>query len=167
LGAKLAGLLDLRGRTSRARYWGTIIAVVVLLALLLVALWAYALSIPGVYENGGPTPFPGDPPGIAGALLWFALLALALAAGLAATIRRLHDRDMAWWWILILVFVPDLLAGGAQYLAEGAIDVSATITYMMRIAAITISLWAFVELYCLRGTVGPNRFGPDPLERAA
>ena len=25
-------------------------------------------------------------------------------------------------------------------------------------------LWAFIELGCLRGTEGPNRFGPDPLE---
>ena len=24
-------------------------------------------------------------------------------------------------------------------------------------------LWAFVELYCLRGTEGENRYGPDPL----
>ena len=29
--------------------------------------------------------------------------------------------------------------------------------------AALISLWAFVELYCLRGTVGDNRYGPDPL----
>ena len=28
---------------------------------------------------------------------------------------------------------------------------------------IGIQLWGFVELYCLRGTVGQNRFGPDPL----
>jgi uncharacterized membrane protein YhaH (DUF805 family) len=30
-------------------------------------------------------------------------------------------------------------------------------------AATIISLWAFVELYILRGTVGDNRYGPDPL----
>lgn len=27
-----------------------------------------------------------------------------------------------------------------------------------------INIWAFVELGLLRGTVGPNRFGPDPLQ---
>lgn len=27
-----------------------------------------------------------------------------------------------------------------------------------------IQIWAFVELGCLKGTSGPNRFGPDPLE---
>jgi uncharacterized membrane protein YhaH (DUF805 family) len=28
---------------------------------------------------------------------------------------------------------------------------------------IALSLWGFVEMLCLRGTRGPNRFGPDPL----
>ena len=27
-----------------------------------------------------------------------------------------------------------------------------------------LSIWAFVELGCLRGTSGPNRYGPDPLK---
>jgi uncharacterized membrane protein YhaH (DUF805 family) len=33
----------------------------------------------------------------------------------------------------------------------------------LRLVAFAITVWAFVELYCLRGTTGPNRFGPDPL----
>ena len=28
-----------------------------------------------------------------------------------------------------------------------------------------ISLWFFVEFGCLRGTIGANRFGPDPVKR--
>ena len=27
------------------------------------------------------------------------------------------------------------------------------------------SVWMFVEIFCLRGTVGPNRFGQDPLQQ--
>ena len=26
-----------------------------------------------------------------------------------------------------------------------------------------LSVWGFIEMFCLRGTQGPNRFGPDPL----
>jgi uncharacterized membrane protein YhaH (DUF805 family) len=167
LGAKLVALFDVRGRINRARYWRTIVTVVVVLAMLLIAFWVYALSIPGAYENGGPTPFPHDPLGIAGAVLWFAVLALALAAGFAATIRRLHDRNMSWWWILILVIVPDLLYGGAQYLTDAIVDMNAGVAYAMRIAAIGLSLWAIVELGFLPGTAGSNRFGPDPLRREA
>jgi uncharacterized membrane protein YhaH (DUF805 family) len=25
------------------------------------------------------------------------------------------------------------------------------------------SIWYFIDVFCLRGTVGDNRFGPDPL----
>lgn len=56
-----------------------------------------------------------------------------LIPGLATAVRRFHDRDKSGWWVLI-AFVP--LIG---------------------------AIWLFVELGCLRGTYGPNRFGPDPL----
>jgi uncharacterized membrane protein YhaH (DUF805 family) len=166
LGARLVRLFDVRGRINRARYWRIIVIAAGMLAMLLVAFWVYALSIPGAYENGGPTPFPRDPAGIAGALLWFALIALALAASLAATVRRLHDRNMAWWWILVLGLLPDLLYGAAEYFEENTIDASALAIYALRIAAIAIGLWWFAELFCLPGTAGDNRFGPDPLGRS-
>jgi uncharacterized membrane protein YhaH (DUF805 family) len=35
--------------------------------------------------------------------------------------------------------------------------------FVPHLASFAITVWAFVELGCLRGTVGPNRFGPDPL----
>ncbi|HWA46305.1 MAG TPA: DUF805 domain-containing protein [Hypericibacter adhaerens] len=47
--------------------------------------------------------------------------------------KRWHDRNKSAWWILIN-FVP-----------------------------IIGSLWALIECGFLRGTVGDNRFGPDPL----
>jgi uncharacterized membrane protein YhaH (DUF805 family) len=34
----------------------------------------------------------------------------------------------------------------------------------LTLVASAILIWAFVELACLRGTIGPNRYGPDPLE---
>lgn len=53
--------------------------------------------------------------------------------GLVVTIKRCHDRDKSGWWILIAL-IP--LIGALLFL---------------------------VEFGFLRGTVGPNRFGPDPL----
>ncbi|WP_158811157.1 DUF805 domain-containing protein [Beijerinckia sp. L45] len=52
-------------------------------------------------------------------------------------IKRLHDRNKSGWWFL-LAFVP--YVGG---------------------------LWLLIECGMLRGTAGPNRFGPDPLGRQA
>jgi uncharacterized membrane protein YhaH (DUF805 family) len=64
------------------------------------------------------------------------LWALAtLWPGLAVGIKRCHDRDRSGWFLLVGL-IPVL--GG---------------------------LWLLVELGFLRGTAGPNRFGPDPLDR--
>jgi uncharacterized membrane protein YhaH (DUF805 family) len=37
------------------------------------------------------------------------------------------------------------------------------VVLLASIAMIVLVIWAFIELGCLRGTPGPNRFGPDPL----
>lgn len=52
---------------------------------------------------------------------------------LAIYTKRWHDRDKSGWWSLILI-VP--LIG---------------------------FIWFLIELGFLRGTEGPNRFGPDPV----
>ncbi|MGB2931581.1 MAG: DUF805 domain-containing protein [Methyloceanibacter sp.] len=54
----------------------------------------------------------------------------ALVPSILVDIKRWHDRDKSGWWMLIL-FVPII----------GAI-------------------WFLIELGFLRGTPGPNRFGP-------
>ncbi|MDQ4062232.1 MAG: DUF805 domain-containing protein [Pseudomonadota bacterium] len=62
------------------------------------------------------------------------LVALALLyPSLAVAAKRWHDRDKSGWWNLI-VLIP--LVG---------------------------PLWYVIECGFLRGTDGPNRFGPDPL----
>jgi uncharacterized membrane protein YhaH (DUF805 family) len=104
---------------------------------------------------------------------------------LAVTTKRLHDRNKGAWWLLIFVLLPLVLNIPAlMYLPQmfeqmiTAIKaaqagghtpppqfVQPPLVIISRGAASIISLWAFVELYCLRGTEGPNRFGSDPLAR--
>lgn len=59
--------------------------------------------------------------------------------GIAVTVRRLHDRDMSGWWYL-------------GFIALSAIPVVGGLIGL-----------ATLVLYALKGTVGPNRFGSDPL----
>jgi uncharacterized membrane protein YhaH (DUF805 family) len=40
---------------------------------------------------------------------------------------------------------------------------SIVVAGIFSIIALAISIWLFVEIGFLRGTQGPNRFGPDPL----
>jgi uncharacterized membrane protein YhaH (DUF805 family) len=134
------------------------------LMVLLLCFWMYALSIPGAYENGGPTPMPTDPLGIAGMIVWFAALVGLIAGFLAVAIRRLHDRGKAWWWIFVLLIVPDLLDiyVFGQTVTLGGANIGG-LAQLCFFAGLALSLWSLAELGFLRGTAGPNRFGPDPL----
>jgi uncharacterized membrane protein YhaH (DUF805 family) len=49
--------------------------------------------------------------------------------------------------------------GAASSVAAGGNGTSGTFTVL----AFAFALWGFAEMGCLRGTDGPNRFGPDPL----
>jgi uncharacterized membrane protein YhaH (DUF805 family) len=155
-------LFSFRGRIGRARYGLYIAIALPLYVLLATAFWIYALSVPGAYENGGPTPFPSDALGIAGAILFFAVLAAATFAGAAVTVKRLHDRDKAWWWFGVFVLAPDALLALAQYLSDSE-AANGSILFAVQFAAVALGLWGLVEIGFLRGTMGANRFGPDPL----
>ncbi len=68
-----------------------------------------------------------------GALALIAYAIAGLWALLAVLTKRWHDRDKSALWVL-LVFVP-----------------------------VIGNLWTLIECGCLRGTEGPNTYGPDPL----
>jgi uncharacterized membrane protein YhaH (DUF805 family) len=73
---------------------------------------------------------------VMGPVAWLVWVIIAVAltyASLAVWAKRWHDRDKSGWWSLIAL-VP-----------------------------IVGAIWILVELGCLPGTEGPNRFGPDPL----
>jgi uncharacterized membrane protein YhaH (DUF805 family) len=59
---------------------------------------------------------------------------LAIWGGLAISIKRWHDRGKSGWWIFI-----------------GAIPIIG-------------GLWALIETGFLEGDLGPNQYGPNPLD---
>jgi uncharacterized membrane protein YhaH (DUF805 family) len=94
-------------------------------------------------------------------LLFYAVtlpMTAVLAWTYAATlIKRLHDRNKSGWWMVVFLLAPPLLDTLWDWLD------SPTLALLVSALAFGLSVWAFVELFCLRGTAGPNRFGPDPL----
>jgi uncharacterized membrane protein YhaH (DUF805 family) len=101
----------------------------------------------------------------------------------AITTKRLHDRGKSAWWLLVFFVLPfvlnipslllalemfkhfDTYLRAAQSAGPPLQLPSTPLSTIGNGAATIISLWAFVELYCLPGTIGTNRFGPDPLTR--
>jgi uncharacterized membrane protein YhaH (DUF805 family) len=156
------GFFSFRGRTGRAGFWlGAAILAPSLVALFII-LYAYSMSFPGAYENGGPTPWPSDPLGMALAIAWFAALAAVLIGSLAVTIRRLHDRGKAWWWIVPFVVLPNALYAGAQYLMETTESPGNAVPFLLEFGYAALTLWALIELGFLRGSHDDNPYGPDP-----
>ena len=71
--------------------------------------------------------------GVIGNLVALVIFVAAVWIGLAVGVKRYHDRGKSGWWVLI-VLVP--VIGG---------------------------LWYLIECGFLRGTIGPNAYGPDPV----
>ena len=92
---------------------------------------------------------------------------------IAATVRRLHDRDWSGWWVAALVVVK-LAAMVNGYLAMRAIAVAMTQTHdittmsssMISSAALSLPIWGlYITLLVQlvqRGNGLENRFGPPP-----
>jgi uncharacterized membrane protein YhaH (DUF805 family) len=162
---RFGSLFSFRGRIGRWRFRLHFAPSLLLLIVLLIVYWAYALSIPGAYENGGPTPLPVGFIGAIETTAFILMMAVAFVIALAAMTKRLHDRDKGWLWVVIYVFVPNALSGFAEYLVADRIVERGPVWLVLQIAALALSLWGLIEIGFLRGTTGPNRFGPDPLAK--
>lgn len=145
-------LFSFQGRVNRGKYW--------LVGFLVIAIWI-AFFVVAVVMLGSRI---DDLMSFAGAslLLWlfgFVLFVVTIWAGFAVGVKRLHDRNKSGWWILLFYFAPGILSGWQ------ASSPTAGNALVLGLASFAITVWSFVELGCLRGTAGPNQYGPDPLNR--
>ena len=144
-------LFSFNGRINRGKYW--------LAVLIYFAVWTTFIALGLIWLGGANVDNLLSLAGTA-LLLWligFILFVLLTWSGLAVGIKRLHDRDKSGWWILLFWLGPSLLGGwhtAGPDMGGGLV---------LSLAAGVIAIWGFVELGCLRGTPGPNQYGPDPL----
>jgi uncharacterized membrane protein YhaH (DUF805 family) len=81
-----------------------------------------------------------------------------LVSCLAISVRRLHDRDRSGWWLLVFVVCPLAFQGAGSL---NTLDAGPAVALL--VASLVLSIWGFIELGCVPGTSGPNRYGLDPL----
>ena len=126
------------GRINRSKFW------IASLVLMVAVVIAFMLAI-ATMSNA----------------IWILAIVTIIAAsisGLAVGAKRLHDRDKSAWWLVLFYLGPGFLQTLGEAMGE--------IGVIFLVIGFGISIWAFIELGLLRGTVGPNRFGPDPLAGA-
>ena len=82
----------------------------------------------------------------------------------ATTTKRLHDLNYRGWWILPAYLGPILIGSGLMgyFMAKGQIIAVSAVGFLIFAAILTF----IIILSCARGTKGPNRFGPDPVEHS-
>jgi uncharacterized membrane protein YhaH (DUF805 family) len=143
------------GRINRARYWRVMLLNFVCLMIFMLVV---PLSIGGSFYDADPK--------------WAKPLTLALIAGTvgpvfiistwcfaAISVKRLHDRNKSGWWMVALFFAPSLLGKLSDRLD------APTVAFIVSAIGFGLSVWCFVEIFCLKGSKGPNRFGSDPLAK--
>jgi uncharacterized membrane protein YhaH (DUF805 family) len=135
-------LFSFHGRVNRAKYW---------LVILIYVVVGLILGVIGLALGQG----------VVMQVLGGIVELVALVSSLAVATKRLHDRGRSAWWLLLFYLLPSVLTGigAAIELSSGPMALGGLFT----VAGLAIGIWAFVELGCLRGTIGPNTYGSDPL----
>jgi uncharacterized membrane protein YhaH (DUF805 family) len=134
------------GRVNRAPFWiAALIFAVINLALFFLG---YATEQNAVFQaiNG---------------MLGIVILISSIAVG----VKRLHDRNKSGWYLLLFYFAPGVLLAASVLVGEFVED-SDIIGTVLTLLGVALMVWAFVELACLRGTIGTNPYGPDPVAPA-
>ena len=140
--------LSLDGRINRAKYWigGLLIGAAGVGAMLLI-IWAVGLSDAAVK------------------------LAIAVALALmyptyAVMAKRFQDRNRPG--ALALLGIVPLILSNLLYTFDVFDAAKPTmLSQIFDLALVGISIWLLIDLGILKGTQGPNRYGPDPLGRPA
>ncbi|MDJ0276108.1 DUF805 domain-containing protein [Sphingomonas sp. 2R-10] len=126
---------EFSGRSRRKEYWMFVLGyliVFMILGAIFGLLGAFSSSMAEVQAGSVNGP-------LMLAVVVLGILGLGiLIPSIAVQVRRLHDRNMSGWWLLgiyVVSFIP--------------------------VVGFIASIGLLV-LLALPGTVGPNRFGPDP-----
>lgn len=128
------GYVKFDGRSSRAEYWWPFLMKAIVNIAMFVAMIALIVSAETNSVSSSSDSIPGAFIGILLAWLLFALI--NFLPSIALEVRRFHDLDQTGW--LVLVF------------------------WLMN-AFIGVTVFAQLIWFALRGTDGPNQYGPDPL----
>jgi uncharacterized membrane protein YhaH (DUF805 family) len=150
-------LFSFKGRINRNGLMASIITAIIEV----IARSSGQTAVDPVTNQVEPTGLLGMVVGVVGLVnMWIAF---------AFSAKRLHDRDRTGWWLiwqLLILILAVILVVVAIVVPQEQGAVWYALAGAACLAAFVISVWLFVQIGFLRGTQGPNRFGPDPLGAA-
>jgi uncharacterized membrane protein YhaH (DUF805 family) len=147
----LNALFSFQGRMNRAPYWGYSLLLFALIFLPLFAiLFAAALRLDGIPQAQIEATLQRD-------FIWLILgfTALSLWPTLALMAKRLQDHGKPGKLAILLANAAGIIATDNPMLA------------VLGLLTVIVGLFNFVYLGCMRGTIGANAYGEDPVEAKA
>jgi len=128
---------DFAGRSSRSEYWWfTLFQTLVVIALMIPLFGAFASM-----ETGDSPDMSGlSGVGMIAVVLLVLFMLVNIIPSIALVVRMFHDRDKSGWFYLLFIALS-----------------------MIPLLGLVVGI-GLIVYFCMRGTVGPNRFGPDPLD---
>ncbi len=165
-------MLALEGRISRSKWWlGMFVLVSVMIVLSFVTglvLNSIMAGHPELQQNmNNPEWFNSKEaePVISSLGLWMIgpvlVVSLVMWSLLALGVKRLHDRGLSSWLILVVV-LPFLGAIVAPSLAA-EFNLGENVVRLAFLLLTASIIWSILQFGILKGETGPNEHGPDPL----
>ncbi|MFC6487931.1 DUF805 domain-containing protein [Nitratireductor sp. GCM10026969] len=160
-------LTTFEGRISRSKLWIGVLYLIILSAIFYAILYPFfgTAIFTSPYSDGLT----------ARALASLITTALFAWPSTAIAVKRLRDRNRPLWFVAIF-WAPTVITILAQLAGIGfermqaqgeVIMVPNMLGMTISLLGLPVALWALVELGFLKGTVGPNPHGPDPLAAKA
>ncbi|EGQ8177021.1 DUF805 domain-containing protein [Vibrio parahaemolyticus] len=87
-------------------------------------------------------------------------LLLLLIPDLAITTKRWHDRDKSIYWLGLNI--PLVIGRIATPMTSPMAQESSTPQLFIASISLICGLWILIECGFLKGTSGPNKYGPEP-----
>jgi uncharacterized membrane protein YhaH (DUF805 family) len=139
-------LFGFQGRIGRGQFWLAVLIWAVLYLAVIAGVVLFTSSLDTMLS--------------AGVIAYVVMIILFIPFGL----KRLHDRNKSGSWLLVFYGIPFALQFVMPVLlGDGDSDTTSMTTTLLQYVGFAISLWALVELGFLRGTIGGNHYGPDPV----
>jgi uncharacterized membrane protein YhaH (DUF805 family) len=162
-------LFRFEGRINRAKYWCAMLIILCGMIFVLMLLAAIgnilgigdrrlaidAIGISASFEFGDDAP--STKAALFPRIITVPMTLVFAWCYVAASIKRLHDRNRNVWWMLPFFAAPGLYGQLGDRLGNSYPAA------FIGLAIFIAFIWGNVEMGYLKGTNGPNRFGPDPL----
>lgn len=141
-------LTSTNGRIPRSQWWaGLVVLVIIAIVLGLIIGWLLG----GVFTVGGR-------------IALFILNLILLYPSYAISAKRFQDRGKTGKLALIGIGIALLQSLLTMVGAMGNPLNQNVLDWIFSAALLIVGIWYLIELGFLRGTVGSNEYGPDPLE---